>query len=441
MANGIATPELVVAMARAGMLGFYGAAGLAAHKVEAALDVIEAALGPDGPSWGANLIHSPNEPDLEAAVVDLYLRRGVRRVSASAYMGLTAPIVRYAVSGLRAGPGGRVVRSRHVFAKISRPEVARHFMSPAPAAILEKLVAQGAITSQEAQLAARVPIAEDIIVESDSGGHTDNRPLGALFPVIQALRDGLALKHGFGRHIRVGAAGGLGAPQSVASAFSLGAAFVLTGSINQGAVESGLSPEGRQMLAQAGLADVEMAAAADMFELGVKLQVLKRGTMFAGRANSLYDIYRKYESLEAIPAPEKARLEKSVLGTSVKQVWDDTRRFWEARDPREVSRATEDPKHKMALCFRWYLGKSSRWAIEGLTSRRLDYQIWCGPAMGAFNEWVKGSCLDPPEARSAPQIALNLMEGAARITRAQQLRTYGVPVPDAAFNFVPRPLA
>ena len=45
--------------------------------------------------YGFNLIHSPNEPDLENAVVDLYLRRGVRLVEASAYLDLTLPVVRY----------------------------------------------------------------------------------------------------------------------------------------------------------------------------------------------------------------------------------------------------------------------------------------------------------------------------------------------------------
>jgi hypothetical protein len=94
----------------------------------------------------------------------------------------------------------------------------------------------------------------------------------------------------------------------------------------------------------------------------------------------------------------------------------------------------------MALVFRWYLGRSSRWAIDGDTERRLDYQIWCGPAMGAFNAWVAGSFLEAPERREAVQIARNLLEGAAAITRAQQLRSYGAPVPAAAFDFRPRPL-
>jgi hypothetical protein len=94
----------------------------------------------------------------------------------------------------------------------------------------------------------------------------------------------------------------------------------------------------------------------------------------------------------------------------------------------------------MALVFRWYLGKASRWAIEGDATRRLDYQIWCGPAMGAFNAWTKGSFLEDPKNRTAAQIALNLLEGAAVVARSQQLRSYGVPVPPEAFHFSPRPL-
>ena len=44
-----------------------------------------------------------------------------------------------------------------------------------------------------------------------------------------------------------------------------------------------------------------MAPSADMFEMGVDVQVLKRGTMFAGRAKRLYELYRAHESIESIP--------------------------------------------------------------------------------------------------------------------------------------------
>jgi len=438
MANGIATAELVLAMARQGMLGFFGAAGLSPDRVTKELDTIQANIG--DASWGSNLIHSPNEPDLEQDIVDLYLARGVRRVSASAYMALTPMVVQYAFTGAKQQPDGRIARRNFLFAKISRPEVARRFMSPPPAEMLDALVAAGRLTAEEGRLARRLPVAEDYIVEADSGGHTDNQTLTALFPIILRLRDELSEANGYTRPIRVGAAGGLGTPAAAAAAFSLGAAFVLTGSVNQAAVESGLSETGRVMLSKAGLADVAMAPAADMFELGVKVQVLKRGTMFGVRAARLYELYSSRAGLHEIVGDERARLEREILQAPVEEVWRQTEDFFSRRDPKENARAHRDPKHKMALVFRWYLGQSSRWAIAGVPERRMDYQIWCGPAMGSFNDWTRGSFLEAPEARGAEQIALNLLEGAAVITRAQQLRSYGVPVPAAAFRFKPRPL-
>ena len=451
MANGIASTRLVIAMARAGFLAFFGAAGLGPARVERAIDEIEQELGAPGngaasarassaPSWGSNLIHSPNEPALEEAVADLYIRRGVRRVSAAAYMGLTPHIVRYSATGLRRDADGRILRINHVFAKISRAEVARRFMEPPPAAMLDALVAAGRLTADEGLLARELPVAEDITVEADSGGHTDNRPLTALFPVILALAQKIARERGYRRPIRIGAAGGLGTPAAVAGAFALGASYVLTGSINQACVESGLSSDGKAMLAEADIADVVMAPAADMFEMGVQVQVLKRGTMFGVRARKLYDLYRAHESLDTLPGPERARIERDILGTDIDSAWKDTCEFWHQRDPAEINKAERDPRHKMALVFRSYLGQASGWAISGNTDRRRDYQIWCGPAMGAFNAWVAGSFLEEPANRAVVQVARNLMEGACVVTRAQQLRSFGVAVPAAAFDYRPRPL-
>ena len=439
MANGIATAQMVIEMARAQMLGFFGAAGLPIERVAQGLATIKAALG-DAVNWGSNLIHSPNEPHFEQAIAELYLQQEVRRVSASAYMGLTPSIVQYALSGVFEDSSGFIHRKNYVFAKVSRPEVARRFLAPAPKVIVDALVTEGKLTPAEARLAAYLPLAEDFTVEADSGGHTDNQTLTAIFPIILRLRDELSALHKYQRPIRVGAAGGLGTPSSIAAAFGLGAAFVLTGSINQAAVESGLSLIGRRLLANAAIGDVTMAPAADMFELGVKVQVLKRGSMFGSRAHKLYELYNTHASLDSITGETRKRLEKEILGRSIEEIWAETSAYFQRRDPGELARAQREPKHQMALVFRWYLGLSSRWAIDGEESRRLDYQIWCGSAMSAFNDWVKGSFLEPLENRSVVQIARNLLEGAAVITRAQQYKSYGVPVPPTSFSYTPRPL-
>jgi PfaD family protein len=440
MANGITTTRMCIAMAEAGMVGFFGAGGLGYPRVEEAVNELVSRLGNRAP-WGVNLIHSPNEAALENRVADLLIRKNVPIISASAFMGLTPAIVRCAAAGLHLDASGRVVRKHRIFAKISRREVAIRFMSPAPADMLSALVAQNLLTQTEADLAAKVPVAEDITVEADSGGHTDNQLLVALFPTVMALRDELVVQHAYDRPIRVGAAGGLGTPGSLAAAFAMGAAYVVTGSVNQAAVEAGLSDAGKAMLAEADVADVIMAPAADMFELGVNVQVLKRGTMFGVRSAKLYEAWHSNASLEAMPAELKTRLERDVLHATFDEIWAETKGFWQKRDPAEVARAEADPKHRMALVFRWYLGKASKWAIDGEVSRRADYQIWSGPAMGAFNRWAAGSFLAEPKNRSVVQIALNLLEGAAVITRAGQLRSFGIPVSPASFQFRPRQLS
>ncbi len=57
--------------------------------------------------------------------------------------------------------------------------------------------------------------------------------------------------------------------------------------------------------------------------------------------------------------------------------------------------------------------------------------------MGAFNKWVEGSFLEPVEHRSLQQVTLNLLEGAAIMTRAHQLRTHGLPISSQAFVYRP----
>lgn len=438
MANGISSLAMVEALAKEGMLGFFGAAGLQPEEIGAALDQAQKSLG-DSP-FGFNLIHSPNEPNLEAEVVELYLRRGVRLIEASAYVDLSLPLVRYRAKGIRRAPSGEAVCDHRVMAKISRAEVATRFMSPPPEDLLRELVARGEITEDVARMAQALPMADDVTAEADSGGHTDNRPAITLLPAMLALRDRLQDKHRYGRPVRVGAAGGIAAPACAAAAFAMGAAYVMTGSINQACAESGSCDAVRKMLAEAGPADTGMAPAADMFEQGGKVQVLKRGTMFAMRAHKLYEIYKAHECLDAIPAAQRAVLERDYFRAPLSEIWTHTREYFLRRDPAQAERAEREPKHKMALVFRWYLGRASRWANAGDASRKVDYQVWCGPAMGAFNEWVRGSFLDDIQERRVAAVALNIMAGAAYLTRVHSLRCQGVAVDARAASFAPRRL-
>lgn len=437
MANGIGSEDVVIAMSRIGLLGVFGAAGLDPARIGQAIDRIQAQVGAG--AYGFNLIHSPNAPGTEDATVDLYLERGVRVISASAYSKLTPALVRFRASGLSAKSDGAVHIANRVLAKVSRPEVATHFLRPAPEKMLRTLVDQGRLTAEQARLAARVPMADDLTAEADSGGHTDRRALPVLLPLLLALRDRICAEEGYAQPVRVGAAGGLGTPAAVAAAFQLGAAYVLTGSINQACVEAGTSPMVKAMLAQAGTADIGMAPAGDMFEQGAEVQVLKRGTLFPQRAGKLRAWYRRYDDLNALTDAERDELQR-ILGQPVAQVWAACEQFFTERDPAQIERAARDPRHKMALVFRWYLGLSSRWAIGGVADRRADTQIWCGPAMGAFNDWTRDTFLAEPAARRVDVVAANLLAGAAAMIRARALQQQGVDPGPAATSWAPRPL-
>ncbi|NJP04327.1 MAG: PfaD family polyunsaturated fatty acid/polyketide biosynthesis protein [Chloroflexaceae bacterium] len=438
MAGGISSEELVIALGKAGMLGSFGAAGLPPARVESAIQCIQRAL--PNRCYAFNLIHSPSEEALERRAVELYLQYGVPAIEASAYLALTPHVVRYRVAGLRLNVHNQIEIGHRVMAKLSRREVASQFLQPAPPRLLGELLEQGLITQQQAHLAQYVPMADDITVEADSGGHTDNRPLVCLLPSILELRDEIQARHRYPHQVCVGAAGGIGTPPAVLAAFMMGAAYIVTGSVNQACLEAGTSEHTHRLLAQADMADVIMAPSADMFEMGVKVQLLKKGTFFPMRAQKLYDIYQSYDSLDSIPSAERTKLERQIFQKSLDAVWQETVAYFEQRDPEQINRAEDNPKRKMALVFRWYLGLSSRWSNSGTTGREMDYQIWCGPAMGAFNDWVRGTYLEDPANRRIVDVAYHLLHGAAYLYRLQQLSILGIQLANISNGYRPVPL-
>jgi PfaD family protein len=174
-----------------------------------------------------------------------------------------------------------------------------------------------------------------------------------------------------------------------------------------------------------------------MFEMGVKVQVLKRGTMFAMRAQKLSELYTRYGSWEDVPQPEREKIEKTVFKRDFESIWSDTVKFFMERDPRQVERGNANPKDKMALVFRWYLGLSSRWSVAGEKDREMDYQIWTGPSMGAFNYWVKSTYLEAPQNRLVADVAMHILHGCAFLYRLRLLEMQGVVFPAALQRYIP----
>jgi trans-AT polyketide synthase, acyltransferase and oxidoreductase domains len=250
-------------------------------------------------------------------------------------------------------------------------------------------------------------------VEADSGGHTDAGNPYTLMPAITRLRDERMAAHRYATRIRVGAAGGLGSPESVAAAFVLGADFVVTGSVNQCTVEAGTSDAVKDLLAGIDVQDTTYAPAGDMFELGARVQVVRKGTLFAARANKLYQLYRQLDALDDIDAATRRTVEERYFRRSFDEVWAETEGYLRKHRPEELDLVARSPKAKMARVFRWYFTHSNRVALAGTPDAAVNYQIHCGPALGAFNRVVAGTALADWRLRHPDGIADLLMTGAA----------------------------
>jgi trans-AT polyketide synthase, acyltransferase and oxidoreductase domains len=430
MYKGIASKELVVRMGKAGLLGFLGTGGLALERIESDLLFIQHELRESG-AYGLNLLANPMQPGLDEATVDLYLQLQVPRIEAAAFTQITPALVRYRAKGLTLNREGTIHIPNKILAKVSRPEVAEQFLSPPPDAVVRRLVESGKITTQEASLVQRLPMADEICVEADSAGHTDRGVLHTLLPVMLRLRNQVVKSYNYPIHIYVGAAGGIGTPEAIAAAFVLGADFVLTGSINQCTVEAGTSETTKDLLQEAGVQDTDIVPAGDMFEFGAKVQVFKKGLLFPSRAKKLYDLYRQYESLEQIDPPTRAQLETRYFKRSFAEIFAETKEHYQRVLPQVIERAERDPKQKMALVFRWYFIHTNRLALRGDPAEKVDYQIHCGPAMGAFNQWVKGTDLEDWRNRHVDEIGVRLMRGAAQFLddRFGAMHPAGAPDP------------
>jgi trans-AT polyketide synthase/acyltransferase/oxidoreductase domain-containing protein len=417
MYRGIASPKLVVRMGKAGLIGFFGTGGLTLQEIEEGINYIQGFLS-KGEAYGSNLLANYERPDLELATVRLLLKHKVRNIEAAAFIQLTPALVLFRLKGLSRNEQGTIVCTHNIIAKVSRPEVAEMFMSPPPAAIVEKLVQEGNVTAEEATMAQDIPMSHDICVEADSGGHTDGAIPTVVLPTMLHLRDDLSVRYGYDEPICMGQAGGIGTPDAAAAAFVMGADFILTGSINQCTVDAGTSAAAKNLLQDINVQDTDYAPAGDMFELGAKVQVLKKGVFFPNRANRLFNIYQNCNGLDEIPEKTIRSIEKNYFKKSIHEIWSETKAYLtKIGRTHEIARAESDAKHKMALVFRWYFFYSSQLAMKGDSSDRVNYQVHTGPALGAFNQWVKGTALEAWTCRHADEIGVLLMTETASYLR------------------------
>lgn len=274
-------------------------------------------------------------------------------------------------------------------------------------------------------MAKEVPMSHDICVEADSGGHTDGGIPTILFPTMMQLRRTLVQRYPQQDQFCIGLAGGIGTPESAVAAFSMGADFILTGSINQCTVESGATEIVKTLLQDANIHDMAYAPAGDMFEFGSRVQVLKKKVLFPMRANRLYSLYTQYDSLEAIPEVERVKLERTVFKRSFSEVWEECLHYLKTmgRD-KDIAQAQANPKVRMARVFRWYFIYSTRLSFSNSADDLVNYQIQTGPALGAFNQWIKGTDMALWQQRHVDDIAHLLLKETAKHLRENQQKLF-----------------
>lgn len=417
MNDGISSSELVIQAGKAGCLAFLGAGGMKAAELTNAIRHIRRELGNSKPI-GVAVTYHPIYPNREEELIELLLREKIQLVEASSYLTLTPALVKYRLLGLTRAEDGSVRRANRIIAKVSRPDIATLFMLPAPARIVDKLLADRQITAEQAELARLVSVADDLCAAGDSAGPTDQANLISLLPTLLRLKKELSRTFAPVQEMHIGAAGGIGTPEAAAGVFLMGADFILTGSINQCTVESGASPEVKELLEQVNVYDMAYVPSLELFELGGKAQVLKKGLFFSARANKLYELYRNTGSIAQLDSKTKTQLEDKYFGQPMTDVLEICKRGMSAEERAAVQ---GDSKQQLAAVFKWYIAKGKASAIAGESGNKVNYSIMCGPAMGAFNQWVKGTPLEAWRHRRAGEIAVKMMNGAAQIIKGEVL--------------------
>jgi trans-AT polyketide synthase/acyltransferase/oxidoreductase domain-containing protein len=410
MYRGISSVKMVAALARAGMLSFFGAGGLPLHEIDKSIATIKSLVSSDQ-AFGVNFISHFNRPQLEEELTDILLKHEVSVVEASAFMEVSPALIRYRAMGLKRR-GGLIEVGHRVVAKVSRPDIAAHFLSPPPEKALQHMLLKGILTREHVDLLRSVPMADAITVEADSGGHTDHGNLFNLLPAILKVRNAALERFENVDQIFIGAGGGIGTPEAAAAAFMLGADYIVTGSMNQCTVEAGTSDAVKDLLSAAEVHDTVYAPSGAMFELGSKIQVLKKGLFFPSRAEKLVSLYHQSGSLEDLEPRISKQIQDRYLKCSFEDVLEEIKS--RAQDE-EIRKIESNPKYRFSKVIRRYYSDTSQWALSGNMDHKVDFQIHCGPALGAVNQWLKGSEFEDWRHRQVAAIGEKLLHETADV--------------------------
>jgi len=406
MGQGISSEKLVIKMANSGFLAFLGSEGLDINEVETLITSCKAALQTEQ-SYGINFHYLPGHEKHQKQLIDLCIEHKVPCLEVSGLDHISLELIKYRAKGLKRSNDQILIQNK-IFLKTSKPEIASMFMQSAPLHILDKLLSEKDITPDEHFMAQTVPVVDDICVTGAGAWKTDQANLLVKLPEIIRLRD--QRRNSLSHPVRVGCGGGIGTPESVAAVFMLGADFILTGSINQCTVEANTSKHTKKILSELSSEDTCYVPDGDMLESSSAVQVVRKGLYFPARAQKLYDLYRLHNSLDEISLHDKKQVEKHFFNRSFESIFQE---LIDTENSQEIKKANENRKYKMAKIFKWYFKYTQKLSLDGKQQEQDNYQIYCGPALGAFNQWVSGSSLAHWQNRYVDEIAIKLLNAAS----------------------------
>jgi PfaD family protein len=420
MASAISSKEMVIKLAKSGYLGTYGTNGLDLETIENDLIKIKSII-PEKP-FAFNIVHNIIDDEFEMNLIRMFLKYKINIIEVSSFSDITLPLVYFRVVGMKERLEGGFIIGNKIIAKVGRIEIAEKFLKPAPRNIVNELLRMNLITDRQAQLANKIPMVDAITMEGDSARNSNGGNILYKFPELNKLRDYTLRKNNINYDVFLGAAGGIGSHISAYNMFNIGADYIVTGSINQCSVESGTSDKVKNLLASSMISDIIKAPYFNNLEYSTDIYVLKKGTLFPMRANTLYDFYKKSKTIEELSKDDLIKLEKQIFKKSINTVLHDSKEYFKNN---KLSNIEKLSKETMLLILKWYLTITYNWSKLDDETKQLDYQIWTSPAMGIFNLWVKDTYLENHKNRYVTDIADIILKGAAYLQRANIFKIFG----------------
>ena len=409
MYYGIASPEMIIRLAKAGMLGFIGTSICNIESIKRDINIIKNKL--DGEVFGLGVTYNQNVNE-ENSIYNLILSEDIKIIEISDYMSITKNLIKYRVKGMQKSNYSNVMQPHHVMAKVSRIEMAELFLKPAPSDIIEALLEAGEITQNEAECAACVPVADFVSITSENDIHISSVPNFMLLSEIKKLSREIQKEYLFSKCSYIGIAGGIGNPDVIALSFLLGADYVVSGSINQCCKQANISDITKNILATVDIHDCEYVPDLKNMELGIKMNVVRKGLLFPARANKLFDLYKRYNAIDEIEADVIHSIETRIFKKNINTFSKESEKFFSES---ELKTFNTNPKSKLLHIIKCYYQVALHDAIEGNENNKINFLIKCNPTMGFFNRWAKGKSIENWIDRDVDKIGIMMLEEASTI--------------------------